>query len=151
MLSGSVKSNVLPIEAVAIVNFRIHPRDSVEDVIEHVRSVVEADQVEVRVAEEAGNPASVVSDANSAGFAAIGRATREVYGDVVITPGLMVAASDTRHYSQVADNSFRFNPMIVTAEDLTGFHGTNEKIDVSNLVQGTRTYIQIIRHGSGSP
>jgi carboxypeptidase PM20D1 len=150
MLSASIKSNVLPIEAVATINFRIHPRDSVEDVIRHARSVVEAGQVEVRLAEESGNPASIVSDANSEGFAVIARATREVYGDVVITPGLMVAASDTRHYSQVADNSFRFNPMIVTAEDLTGFHGTNERIDVSNLVQGTRTYVQIMRDGAGS-
>src|SRR5690606_24236175 len=64
MLSASIKSNVLPIEAVATVNFRIHPRDSVESVIEHVRSVVETHQVEVRIAEESGNPASIVSDAN---------------------------------------------------------------------------------------
>ena len=150
MLSASIKSNVLPIEAVATVNFRIHPRDSVEDVIEHVRSVVEKDHVEVRVTEGSGNPASIVSDANSEGFAAISQAIREIYGDVVIAPGLMVAASDTRHYSLVADNSFRFNPMIVTGEDLAGFHGTDEKIAISNLVQGTRTYIQIMRNGAGS-
>jgi len=148
MLSGSVKTNVLPIEAVATVNFRIHPRDSVEDVIAHVRRVVKNDNVEVRVSEGAGNPASEVSDANSEGFAAIARAIREVYGDVIITPGIMVAASDTRHYGMVADNAFRFNPMIVTGEDLTGFHGTNEKISVANLAQGTRTYIRIMSHGS---
>jgi carboxypeptidase PM20D1 len=145
MLSASIKSNVLPIEAVATVNFRIHPRDSVEDVIAHVRRVVEEDNVEVRVPDGAGIPASQVSDANSAGFATIRRAIREIYGDVIITPGIMVAASDTRHYGMVADNAFRFNPMIVTSEDLTGFHGTNERIAVANLAQGTRTYIQIMR------
>jgi carboxypeptidase PM20D1 len=31
MLSGSVKTNILPIEAVATVNFRIHPRDSMAE------------------------------------------------------------------------------------------------------------------------
>jgi carboxypeptidase PM20D1 len=148
MLSASVKSNVLPIEAVATVNFRIHPRDSVEDVIAHVGAVVENANVEVRVPEGTGNPASEVSDANSPGFAAIRRAIREVYGDVIITPGIMVAASDTRHYGVVADNAFRFNPMTVTSEDLTGFHGTNEKIAVANLAQGTRTYIQIMKHAA---
>jgi carboxypeptidase PM20D1 len=148
MLSASVKANVLPIEAVATVNFRIHPRDSVKDVIEHVRAVVENDSVEVRVPEGAGNPASQVSDANSAGFATIRRAIREIYGDVIIMPGIMVAASDTRHYGMVADNAFRFNPMIVTSEDFSGFHGTNEKIAVANLAQGTRTYIQIMKHGA---
>lgn len=144
MLSGSIKSNVLPIEAVATVNFRIHPRDSVEDVITHVRRTVESHNVEVRVTERAGTPASNVSDADSEGFAAIRHAIREIYGDVIVTPGIMVAASDTRHYGMVADNAFRFNPMIVTRDDITGFHGTNEKISVANLAQGTRAYIRIM-------
>ena len=48
MLNGSIKSNVLPIEATALINFRLHPRDSIESVTEHVRRVVGSDQVEVR-------------------------------------------------------------------------------------------------------
>jgi carboxypeptidase PM20D1 len=102
----------------------------------------------VRLTAEPATPASPVSDASSEGFTAIQRAIRETYGDVIITPGLMVAASDSRHYGQVADNAFRFNPMIVRSEDLTGFHGTNEKIAVDNLAQGTRTYVQIMKNGS---
>ena len=148
MLSASTKVNVLPIEAVATVNFRVHPRDSVQDVIDHVRKVVENDAVEVRVPEHAGRAASRVSDWESPGFAVVARALREVYGDVVVTPGLMIAGSDSRHYGKVADNAFRFNPMTVTPEDITGFHGTNEKIGVANLAQGVRTYMQIIRHAT---
>jgi carboxypeptidase PM20D1 len=52
----------------------------------------------------------------------------KVYGEVVSVPGIMIAASDTRHYSKVADNSFRFNPFSIVPEDMTGFHGTNESI-----------------------
>jgi carboxypeptidase PM20D1 len=150
MLSASVKVNVLPIEAIATVNFRVHPRDSVEDVVNHVRSVVENESVSVRVPPDAGRPASEVSDWNSEGFAVIDRSLREVYGEVVVTPGLMIAGSDSRHYGKVADNAFRFNPMTVTQEDLTGFHGTNEKISVANLAQGIRTYVQILRHGTAA-
>ena len=148
MLSASVKTNVLPIEAIAIVNFRIHPRDSVEDVINHVKRTVESDDVEVRVPKRSGRAASNVSDWNSAGFAVIAESVSEVYGEVIITPGLMIAGSDSRHYGKVADNAFRFNPLTVTSDDLTGFHGTNEKISVDNLARGVRTYIQIIRHGA---
>lgn len=148
MLRASVKTNILPIEAVATVNFRIHPRDSVEDVVNHVRAIVESDRVEVRVPESGGRPASQISDWNSPGFEIIGRSVREVYGDVVVTPGLMIAGSDTRHYGKVADNAFRFNPIIVTPEDLTGFHGSNEKISIDNYLQGIRSYVQIIRNGA---
>ncbi|MCB1685163.1 MAG: M20/M25/M40 family metallo-hydrolase, partial [Pseudomonadales bacterium] len=149
MLRASPKVNVLPIEAVATVNFRVHPRDSVEDVINHVKAVVENEFVTVEVPPGAGIGASEVSDWNSEGYTAIADAVRQIYGDVVVTPGLMIAGSDTRHYGQVADNSFRFNPMRVTPEDITGFHGTNEKIGVANLAQGVRTYVQIIRNGTG--
>ena len=146
MLSGSIKTNVLPIEAVATVNFRIHPRDNVDSIIEHVEKTVAADSISVR--SRGGRNASVVSDWQSDGFRLIAKSLREVYGDVVITPGLMIAASDSRHYGQIADNAFRFNPFIVNPTDMTGFHGTNEKISVENLMQGVRGYIQIIRHGS---
>jgi carboxypeptidase PM20D1 len=40
MLSGSVKTNVLPIEAIATVNFRVHPRDTPESVQAYVESIV---------------------------------------------------------------------------------------------------------------
>ncbi len=148
MLSASVKVNVLPIEAIAVVNFRLHPRDSVESVIEHVKRVVESENVEVRVPEGSGRAASEVSDWNSPGFSQIADSLRQIYDGVVITPGLMIAGSDSRHYGKVADDAFRFNPFVVSAKDLTGFHGTNESIRVDNFAQGIRVYIQIIRNGS---
>jgi len=148
MLSASVKVNVLPIKAVATVNFRIHPRDTVQGVFDYVKSVVENDHVEVQLPAGSGRPASRISDWQSEGYGVIERGIRDIYGDVVVTPGLMIAGSDSRHYGQIADNAFRFNPMMVTSGDLTGFHGTNEKISVDNLAQGTRTYARIIQLGS---
>ena len=112
MLSGRVKVNVLPIEAVATVDFRIHPRDTVESVVEHVKSVVENENVEVRL-RGSGRPASAVSSWESAGYGVIERAIREIYGEVVVTPGVLVAGSDSRHYGKVADDAYRFNPMVV--------------------------------------
>ncbi|TDJ33477.1 MAG: M20/M25/M40 family metallo-hydrolase [Gammaproteobacteria bacterium] len=147
MLAGSVKVNVLPIEAIATVNFRIHPRDTVASIVEHVRSVVESENVEVRWPAGSGRAASAVSSWEAPGFAVIERALREVYGEVVVTPGLMIAGSDSRHYGKVADNAYRFNPMVVSQDDITGFHGTNEKIGVQNLAQGVRTYVRILALG----
>ncbi len=147
MLSGSVKTNILPVEAVATVNFRIHPNDTVESVIEHVKSVVENEDVEVRVP-GSGRPASGVSSWESDGYRVVERAIREIYGEVVVAPGLMVAGSDSRHYGRVADDAYRFNPFVVTHGDLAAFHGTNEKMGISNLAQGTRTYVRIVSLGA---
>jgi len=40
MLQASEKQNVLPTQAKATVNFRIIPGDSVQSVVDHVRTVV---------------------------------------------------------------------------------------------------------------
>ena len=148
MLSGSVKVNVLPIEAVATVNFRLHPRDTPEGVADYVKSVVENEYVEVRLPPGSGRAASAVSSWESVGYRVVERAIREVYGEVVVMPGLTVAGTDTRHYGKVADDAYRFNPMIVSQNDLIGFHGTDEKISVANLAQGTRTYVRIVELGA---
>ena len=148
MLSGSIKSNVLPIEATALINFRLHPRDSIESVTEHVRRVVGSDQVEVRTL--GGMEASGVSSWESPGYEIISSSLSKVYGEVVSVPGIMIAASDTRHYSKVADNSFRFNPFSIVPEDMTGFHGTNESIAVDSFIAGIKTYVDIINEGSSN-
>ena len=146
MLSGSVKTNVLPIEAVATVNFRIHPRDSVESVENYVTDLVASDSISVH-SHGGGNP-SAVSDWQAPGYEVIAQSMREIHGDIPVAPGLMIAASDSRHYGKVADNAYRFNPIRLTPELLTGFHGTNEKISVTDYAQGVRGYIRIIAQGT---
>jgi len=146
MLSGSVKTNVLPIEAVASVNFRIHPRDSMDSIESYVTDLVASDSISVH--RRGGADASAVSDWKAPGFAIIAQSMREIHGDIPVAPGLMIAASDSRHYGKVADNAYRFNPIRLTPELLTGFHGTNEKIAVADYAQGVRGYIRIIAHGT---
>lgn len=150
MLSASIKTNVLPIEATAVVNFRIHPRNTVEDVFEHVRGLVENENVEVRSLSYAGRPASKVSSWESRGYKVIETSVKEIFGDVIVAPGLMIAGSDTRHYGKVADNAYRFNPFPLSNEEFAGFHGTNERIKKKDFLDGIRAYVRIIEKGSSS-
>jgi len=148
MLSASPKANVLAIEAVATVNFRIHPRDSIKSIIEHVNRVINNPDVRVERVEGWGNQASKVSSIESIGYKTLVQSTYEIHDSVVLTPGLMIAASDSRHYSQISENSYRFNPMLVTPDDIASFHGTNEKISIDNLILATKVYSRIMVNGS---
>ncbi len=148
MLSASIKTNVLPIEAIGTVNFRIHPRNSVEDVFEHVRDLVESESVEVRAMSYSGRPASEMSSWESRGYKVIEKSVQEIFGDVVVVPGLMIAGSDSRHYGKVADDAYRFNPFPLSNEEFAGFHGTNEKIKIKDFIEGIKAYIRIIETGS---
>jgi len=143
MLEASIKENVLPINAVATVNFRLHPRDTRESVADHVRRVV-GDDIEVRMRPRGGE-ASPVASTTSAGYRAIAQAARETVADLVIAPGLTVAGTDSKHYAKIAEDAYRFHPFIVGPDDVPTIHGTNERISIDNLVLATDFHVQLLR------
>lgn len=146
MLSASVKENVLPIKAVATVNLRVHPRDSIDGIVEHLEAAIDDERVEVVL--RRGQAPSRVSSAEAAGFQQIASSAQQTYGPLIVAPGLTVAGTDSRRYETVADDSYRFNPMVVTREDIHGFHGTNERISIDNMVNATSFYRLLIESDS---
>lgn len=147
MLSASERANVLASEAKGIVNFRLHPRDSLESVIRHVEKLVANENIEIMQLGK-GQLASPVSNWNSQGYLIISKAVSEVYGDIIVAPGLMVGGSDSKHYAKAAKNSFRFNPFPLSAEELTRLHGIDERIKKEDFLNGIRAYIKIIEYGA---
>jgi carboxypeptidase PM20D1 len=95
-----------------------------------------------------GQLASPVSNWNSQGYLIISKAVSEVYGDIIVAPGLMVGGSDSKHYAKAAKNSFRFNPFPLSAEELTRLHGIDERIKKEDFLNGIRAYIKIIEYGA---
>ncbi len=131
MVRGGVKENVLPSEATATVNFRIAPGDTVDDVVTHVRRVIEDPEVEIRV--DRGTEASPVADVESPGYRLLVSTLGELVPEAPVIPGLVVGGTDSKHYAKVADDSFRFTPFLLGAGDLSRIHGVDERISVSNF------------------
>ena len=147
MLSASERVNVLASEAIGVVNFRLHPRDNPESVINYVEKLVANENIEVKQLGK-GQVASQVSDWNTKGYLAISDSVKEVYGDIIVAPGLMVGGSDSKHYGKAAKNSFRFNPFPLAAEELSGLHGIDERIKKDDFLNGIRSFVRIIQNGS---
>ena len=82
-------------------------------------------------------------------YQALNRTIREVFPDVVVAPGLMVGATDSRHYAEIADNIFRFSPVRATSEDLKRFHGTNERLSIEGYADMIRFYRRLIENTAG--
>lgn len=147
MLSASDRANVLSSEAIGIVNFRLHPRDNVDDVIDHVTKFIGNENIEIHQVGSA-KLASNVSSWTDKGYLAISDSVKEIYQDVIVVPGLMVGGSDSKHYAKVAKNSYRFNPFLISSNEISGIHGTNERIKKVDFINGIKTYIRIIENGS---
>lgn len=142
MLSGSVKANVLPATATATINFRIHPRDTIESVTSWVEAAINDPRITIKTS-QAFKPSNV-ANSDSQGFKNIAAVTRDVQGDIIVTPGLTIAATDSQFYSKITD-AYRFNPINLTPAYLSGFHGTNERIDIKNMEDAVKFYTRLIR------
>ena len=145
MIDGGIKNNVLPKHATAKINFRIHPKNSIEDVVNYVKKTMNDDRITIEIDPVKEN-ASKISDHKAFGFQVIQRTLQETFEDVVVAPSLVVAATDSRHFRDVADNTYRFMPIQLNNEELKGIHGTNERISVDNYKQAIRFYYRLIRN-----
>ncbi len=144
MLRGSSKENVLPTEAVATVNFRLHPRDTVEGVIAHVVAAIDDPEVEVVMAGDHASEASPVASSSAQGYVDIESSILAVFGDVIPVPGMTIAATDARHYALAAEGAYRISPFQLTDDDLARFHGTDERLSIDNLGKGIDFYGRLI-------
>ena len=147
MLESGVKDNVLPARARAVVNFRIKPGDTVEGVLKHVKTTVNDDRVTIRLLfpESARGP-SRQSATDSTGFKTIERTIRQIAPDAVVAPSLVIAATDMRHYEAIADDLYRFLPVVLDPDDMRRIHGTDERISVENYRDCIRFYRQLLRN-----
>ena len=63
--------------------------------------------------------------------------------------GVMVAATDSRHYTEITDKIFRFSPVRANSEDLKRFHGTNERLPVEGYADMIRFYRRLMENAAG--
>ncbi|MFY9513055.1 MAG: M20 family peptidase [Rubrivivax sp.] len=143
ILNAGNKENVLPGRAEAVVNFRILPGDTAASVAAHVKRVIADERIEVAPLGVAFEP-SKLSSSQSAPFQLIERTVREVFPDSMVAPGLMLAASDARHFDGIAEHSYRFMPIRFQPQDLQRVHGTDERIAVEQLADMVRFYHRLL-------
>jgi carboxypeptidase PM20D1 len=149
LIRGGTKDNVLPRAATAIANVRVLPGDTGRGVLDHVRRAVADPRVKVAFADSRVYPevleASRVSPVDSAAFAAIRRAIRQTFPDVLIVPSLVTAGTDARNYERLTDRIYRFLPIRLGPDDLGRFHGVGERIRREDYAEAIRFYYRFIK------
>jgi carboxypeptidase PM20D1 len=147
IFESGMKENVLPTQARAVINFRLHPSDSIADVIDHVRKTINDPRVRITKMHGHIEP-SRLSDINSESYKKLRRSIREVFPEVTVSPALMIGATDARHYAGLTPNIYRFLPLRANRSDLDRVHGTNERLSIGNYEEMIQFYIQLLRNTS---
>jgi len=141
-LSGSPAPNVIASSATAAVNLRLQVGDTVASATEHVRRAIADDSILLDVV-EAYEP-SPVSPTDHAAFELITSTISEVFEDAVPTPYVMMAATDSRYFTAICAQVYRFTPFRMTKSQRESIHSYDEHIGVEDFLDGVRWYTRLI-------
>jgi carboxypeptidase PM20D1 len=142
MLRGSPKENVLPQDAAGWINYRIAPDHSADAVMQHALNATRGLDVKVEWVHPPYDPPPVSSD-QSDGFRIIAAAASDG-GRLPVAPGLVNATTDSRYFAAIAQDVYRFQPLVASLREFEMIHGTNERLTLDNLRRMTEFYSQLI-------
>ena len=147
IINGGIKSNILPSTASAVVNYRIRQGDNIDEVKKHIISTINNDLISIsQLKNDLSAEPSKVSSTKSPEFHTIHKTIKEVFGDIIVSPGMILATTDSRHYQNIAKNIYRFMPIQLSSNDLSMIHGANEKISIESYIKMIEFYIHLIQN-----
>ena len=77
-------------------------------------------------------------------FALLESTITEVFPDAVPAPYVMMAATDSRHFTEICERVYRFTPFRMTKAQRESLHSYDERIGVDDFVSGIDWYQLLI-------
>ncbi|XP_075471265.1 N-fatty-acyl-amino acid synthase/hydrolase PM20D1 isoform X2 [Ascaphus truei] len=146
LFNAGIKSNVIPPSASATVDFRLHPAQTVQEVLDIVRNTIRDDRVELAVL-KAFNPLPVSPyDEGNFGYQVLQRTIHAVFSDAPVAPGVCIGNTDSRHFVNLTNSIYRFTPVVLKPEDMSRIHGLNERIAQEDFERLVQFYYQLIQN-----
>ena len=141
-LSGSPALNVIASTARAGINVRVMAGDTVAGVISHLRKAIRDEHVHIDVVE--GCEASPVSPVDDDAFRLIESTVAELFPDAVPAPYVMMAATDSRHFTAICPRVYRFAPFRMSKAQRQAIHSYDEHLGVDDFLLGIDWYERLI-------
>ena len=136
-------ANALPEHAEATVNMRIAPWSSVAEAVDEVRRAINDELVEIDVLQP--SEPSPLSPATGPAWDDLVGAIDEIVPGLLVSPYVMMQASDSRFFTQISDHVYRFAPFRLSADERSCLHAKNERIRVDAFLEGITIYAALLR------
>ena len=139
---GSQAGNVVPTEAEMFANLRLMYGDTQESVVRRLRGIIRDPQVEI-LPDRGTDPAQ--DSALGEPFARLKNAIEATWPKAVVSPYLMVACTDSRHWREICPHVYRFSAKYVTGKEKATVHGNNERIRIENTENAVKFFFRLMR------
>ncbi len=141
-LEGSPAHNVIASSATAAVNLRIMTGDTVASAVDHVRRSIGDESIALEIVD--ANEPSPLSPSDGPAFDLLTRTTEAVFPDSVVTPYVMMAATDSRFFTALSPQVYRFTPFRMTKAQRESIHSYDEHIGVADYLAGVDWYRRLL-------
>ena len=142
-MEGSKAYNVLPPRAAIGMNLRLMQGDTVESAVAYLKKLIKNDRIHIDVV--FGHNPSIISDTTCEEWDSLKQVIHATWPEAIVSPYIMLACSDSRHYNRICDRVYRFSPMKLSKEERAMMHANNERIPVDTLVQTVEFYVRLLR------
>jgi len=143
MLDAGHATNALPQRARAIVNCRIFPGVTDEEVRRKLEELAADPAVKVTTLETRG-PTSASPPLTAAIMAPIEKLTQEFWPGVPVLPILQAGATDAEFTNAVGIPTYGVEPVFI-GPDLGHIHGLNEYVGVNSLLEGREFLYRLVK------
>ncbi|MEC7240026.1 MAG: M20/M25/M40 family metallo-hydrolase [Myxococcota bacterium] len=134
-LEGAVAPNVVPSESSALLDIRLLPGTSTDDMLQTLQDRINDDRVtiEILTAREAE-----VSPMDDPVYHALAKASERFTPGAIAAPAISVGFTDSVFLRQQGVHAYGLAPFLLTEEEIQGMHGNDERISLENLARGLR-------------
>ena len=142
MAQGSKQSNVLPNESKARLNVRLLNNTTPRQALERIQDLCEEGVTARFVIEQAASPYAASRGEN---WDKVALAIEDTWTDAIVSPYLMVGGSDSRHFSRICNDVYKFSRIHVSAESMGLIHNDDERIPVERIAKTVEFFTRLIK------
>jgi acetylornithine deacetylase/succinyl-diaminopimelate desuccinylase-like protein len=141
-LTAGYKVNVVPSGAEATLDCRLLPGRTVEGFVKDLQARIGDPKVEI---EKIYGCDPIPTPLESELFDVIERVVRDRDPGSSVLPQVCPGFTDCRQYRERGVSSYGFIPFLLTADELTGIHGHDERVSVANVGLGCEVLFEVVR------
>jgi carboxypeptidase PM20D1 len=146
MMEGAPVTNVIPSKAMIGANLRLIPGDDIEEAKTKYVKMAEKLGLKGHFEYQYGWNASRVSRTDTLEYHKLEDAIVGTWGEeTIVSPFIMTACADARHYGVLSDRVYRFSAMKLRPEQLGMIHGDNEQLNDQQIAETVEFYYRLIK------